>query len=150
MPFRFLMVFLMATVVSQAQVTTQQRVDFLMQEASLTARHSQDDQGDMDRLSQAVTEQRDGALPETPGITITPHPVHMTAVIRVSGVDPGSEWTLVVSDLFGRTMHKRRLAAMDAGGDVVVDVQQYSSGVYTVILSNGKQTLWKNMVVRSN
>ena len=35
-------------------------------------------------------------------------------------------------------------------GDVLVDVQQYATGVYTVILSNGRQTLWKNMVVRSN
>ncbi|MBE0643183.1 MAG: T9SS type A sorting domain-containing protein [Bacteroidetes bacterium] len=119
-------------------------------DARLSYRLRQIDYSGKDWVSQDITVERDGALPETPGITVTPHPARMTAVLHVTGVDPTSAWTLQVTDLFGRTMHKRHLENLETTGDLSVDVQQYSAGVYTVILSNGQQTIWKNMVVRNN
>lgn len=118
--------------------------------APLRYRLRQIDYSGKDWLSHELVIERDGALHETPGLTIAPHPVQLTATIRVHGVDPGSGWTLQVTDLYGRIMHKREISQLTVGGELTVDVRQFSTGVYTVLLSNGMQTIWNNMVVRNN
>ncbi len=161
MSIRFLIVFFAATMAVQAQVLplhlAQSADADSDSEYSSWVDHSpaapEAEEGicsEYDGVPTTGSVRGDAPLPVTPGLTITPHPARMTASIRVSGVDTQASWTLQVCDLFGRTMHRRHLQSLENGGDVLVDVQQYATGVYTVILSSGRQTLWKNMVVRSN
>jgi hypothetical protein len=59
-------------------------------------------------------------------------------------------YTLVISDLLGKTISTRRISANRGKNKITISAKDFESGIYFYTLSNGKNSVTRRMITQNN